>query len=135
MVLPGTLAYSLVAFGAQLLAGRRIAQLFIDSREAEILNLATHFLNIVVGSSFLLALVLIYRNAIQGLGFSRISMVAGLMELVGRTFVAFVLVGTMGFNGACFANPAAWICADAVLLPIYLIIVKRLQAQTKQTDV
>lgn len=128
------LAYSLAAFGAQSLAGRQIAQLFIDSSEVEILDLATHFLNIVVGSSFLLALVLIYRNAIQGLGFSRISMVAGLMELVGRTFVAFVLVGAMGFNGACFANPAAWICADAVLLPIYLVIVKRLQAQTKQSD-
>lgn len=129
------LAYSLVAFGAQSVAGRQIAQLFIDSSEAEILNLATHFLNIVVGSSFLLALVMIYRNAVQGLGFSRISMVAGLMELVGRTFVAFVLVGSMGFNGACFANPAAWICADAVLLPIYLVIVKRLQAQTKQADI
>lgn len=129
------LAYSLAAFGAQSLAGRQIAQLFIDSREVEILNLSTHFLNIVVGSSFLLALVLIYRNAIQGLGYSRISMAAGLMELVGRTFVAFVLVGAMGFNGACFANPAAWICADAVLLPIYFVIVKRLQAQTKQSDI
>lgn len=129
------LGYSLAAFGGQLLAGRRIAQLFIDSSQAEILDLAAHFLNMVVGSSFLLALVLIYRNAIQGLGYSRVSMVAGLMELVGRTLVAFVLVGAMGFNGACFANPAAWICADAVLLPIYFVIVKRLQAQAKQSDV
>lgn len=126
------LAYTVAAFGAQFLAGRQIAQLFIDSSEVEILDLATHFLNIVVGGSFLLALVLIYRNAIQGLGYSRISMVAGLMELVGRAFVAFVLVGAMGFGGACFANPAAWICADAVLLPIYFVIVKRLQRQMEQ---
>lgn len=119
--------YSLLAFGVQSLVGRQIAMLFIDSSESEILNLATHFLNMVVGASFLLALVLIYRNAIQGLGFSRVSMIAGLMELVGRTFVAFVLVNAMGFNGACFANPTAWLCADAVLLPIYFRIVKRLQ--------
>lgn len=118
--------YSLFAFAVQAFVGRWIAMLFIDSSEAQILDLVTHFLNVVVASSFLLALVLIYRNAVQGLGFSRVAMFAGLMELIGRAFVAFVLVSSMGFNGACFANPVAWICADVFLLPVYFRTVKRL---------
>ncbi len=121
--------YSIAAFAVQALVGRYIAQLFIDSSETEILDLVTHFLNVVVASAFLLAIVLIYRNAVQGLGYSRVAMLAGLMELIGRAFVAFVLVRAMGFNGACFANPAAWLCADVFLLPVYLHTVKRLERE------
>ena len=106
-----------------------IVLLFIDSSEVQILDMASHYLHTMVATAFLLAIVLIYRNAIQGLGFSRVAMFAGLMELIGRVFVAWVLVGPMGFNGACFANPMAWLCADAVLLPIYFYTVKRLQTK------
>ena len=70
--------------------------------------------------------MLIFRNAIQGLGYSRVAMIAGLMELIGRAFVAFVLVRLYGFTGACLANPAAWLCADVFLIPAYCIIVRRL---------
>lgn len=121
--------YCIFAFVVQSFVGRTIALLFIDRSEVQILNMATHYLNIMVATAFLLALVLIYRNAIQGLGFSRVAMFAGLMELIGRVFVALVLVRAMGFNGACFANPMAWICADLVLLPIYFYTVRRLEKQ------
>ncbi|MCH5352614.1 MAG: MATE family efflux transporter [Acutalibacter sp.] len=121
--------YCIFAFAVQSFVGRWIALLFIDSSEVQILDMATHYLNIMVATSFLLAIVLIYRNSIQGLGFSRVAMFAGLMELVGRVFVALVLVKAMGFNGACFANPTAWLCADLFLLPVYFWSVKRLETQ------
>ena len=41
--------------------------------------------------------------------------------------VAFCLVGTFGFNAVCFANPAAWIAADLLLLPVYFIVIRRLR--------
>ena len=121
--------YCIFAFAVQSFVGRWIALLFIDSSEAQILDMATHYLNIMVATSFLLAIVLIYRNSIQGLGFSRVAMFAGLMELIGRVFVALILVKAMGFSGACFANPTAWLCADLFLLPVYFWSVKRLEMQ------
>ena len=121
------LGYSAAAFLLQAVLGRYIALLFIDTAETQILAWTLRFVNTVIATSFLLAMVLAFRNAIQGLGYSRVAMFAGLMELIGRVFVAFVLVGNFGFNGACFANPMAWICADLFLVPAYLRIIRRLE--------
>ena len=53
------------------------------------------------------------------------AMFAGIMELIGRVFVATVLVKKFGFIGASFANPSAWICADALLVPLFFIIIRK----------
>jgi len=121
--------YCAVAFALQLLVGRYIVMLFTGSGSGPILDNATLYLNVVMGFAFLLAIVLIYRNTIQGLGYSNAAMLAGLMELVGRAFVALVLVRFFKFYGASFANPIAWVCADALLLPLYFRIVKRYEAR------
>ena len=74
-----------------------------------------------------MALVLIYRNAIQGLGYSSVAMLAGITELFGRVFVALILIAKMGFSGACFGDPIAWLCADAFLIPVYYRILSKLE--------
>lgn len=117
--------YCAAAFGLQMLFGKYIVMLFTGSAETTILSNANHYLNVVMAGAFLLAIVLIFRNSIQGLGYSNAAMLAGIMELVGRTFVALVMVKHYGFNGACLANPSAWICADMLLVPLYFIVVKR----------
>ncbi len=121
--------YSFAAFLLQMLLGRYIVLLFVDKSQTWVLDGAVHYLNVVVATSFMLAYVLIFRNAIQGLGYSRVAMIAGLMELIGRAFVAFVLVRLFGFDGACFSNPTAWLCADLFLIPAYLVVVRRLSVK------
>lgn len=121
--------YCAVAFALQLLVGKYIVMLFTGADAGAILTDANIYLNVVMGFSFLLAIVLIYRNTIQGLGYSNAAMLAGLMELVGRTFVALVLVKEFGFHGASYANPIAWICADVLLLPLYFKVIKRYEAR------
>ena len=121
--------YSFAAFLLQMLLGRYIVLLFVDKSQTWVLDGAVHYLNVVVATSFMLAYVLIFRNAIQGLGYSRVAMIAGLMELIGRAFVAFVLVRLFGFDGACFSNPTAWLCADFFLIPAYLVVVRRLSVK------
>lgn len=117
--------YSAAAFVMQRFAGRPLAQLFIGTAEPAIVTGTVQYLNSVIMFASLLGIVLIYRNAIQGLGHSRVAMLSGIMELIGRVFVAFVLVRFFGFSGACFANPMAWLCADALLLPLYFRIVRQ----------
>lgn len=119
------LGYSVFAFLMQMLFGEQIAHLFIDASQTEILQNVRLFLNIVVSCTFLLSIVLIFRNSIQGLGYSRVAMLAGLMELAGRGFVAMVLVKKYGFPGACVANPVAWIAADLLLVPLLIRIIKK----------
>ena len=62
-------------------------------------------------------MVNILRFSIQGMGFSNFAILAGVMEMLARTGVGLCMVPIFGFTGACFASPAAWICADLFLIP------------------
>ena len=79
-----------------------------------------------------LLVIFVYRNSLQGLGYSREAMLAGVFELIGRVFVASLLVGRFGFTAACFASPAAWVAASALLLTLYWLkmgaLIRREQA-------
>ena len=58
-------------------------------------------------------------------------MLAGVFELIGRVAVASLLVGRFGFTAACFASPAAWVAADALLLSLYKIKMAHLLRREK----
>lgn len=77
---------------------------------------------------FPLASLLIFRNTLQGLGHSVIAMGAGLFEMLARTIVAF-LSSAFGYTAICFANPAAWIAANIILVPLYISTIKKLKRQ------
>ena len=79
--------------------------------------------------------IMVFRSSLQGLGFSRIAMFAGLFELLGRAFVAFALVGPYGFRGAILANPAAWTMANVLLIPAYIYAIRKLQRQYPPQDI
>ncbi len=119
--------YAVIALALVKLWGAPLIGLFITGSQAEIVAKALQYLDMVVLFFIPLLTIFVLRNALQGLGFSRIAMFAGLFELVGRAFVAFMLVRPYGFSGAILANPAAWIMADVLLIPAYLSAVRRLQ--------
>ena len=119
--------YAVVALALVKLWGAPLIGLFITGSQAEIVAKALQYLDTVVLFFIPLLTIFVLRNALQGLGFSRVAMFAGLFELVGRAFVAFMLVRPYGFSGAILANPAAWIMADVLLIPACLSAVRRLQ--------
>lgn len=120
--------YALVALGLIRAFGPAMIRLFITGGADEIVADATRHLNMVALFFIPLLCIFVFRNALQGLGFSRIAMFAGLFEMIGRTVVAFALVKPMGFGGAILANPAAWIMANLLLIPAYFSAIRRLQS-------
>ncbi len=123
-------AYCLMALCVVLLFARPLLTLFIDARaEAEVMSMGVRYLKINASFYIPLLFVNIVRLSIQGMGYTRIAMLAGLFEMVARTAVALFLVPVQGFTGACFANPAAWIMADAFLIPCYLRIMRALRGR------
>ena len=105
-----------------------IAQLFLSSGETAILDDVRRYL--VAMSCFYpeLAIIFLFRNGLQGMGFSRQAMLAGLAELVARVLVAFGFVGRLGFRAVCFANPTAWVFADAILLVLYRYEIRKMDS-------
>lgn len=129
------LVYAVLAFVVLFFFGRSISLLFLDANETDILDNVRLYL--LVGSSFYfpLALVNILRFTIQGLGFSRLAILAGVCEMAARAVVGTFVVPVAGFLGACFASPVAWICADLFLIPAFVCIMKSLQRKKETGNV
>jgi hypothetical protein len=61
------------------------------------------------------------------MGFSKFAILAGVLEMIARSLVAFVLVPLIGFAGTCLGNPVAWLFADVFLIPAYFHVRKALR--------
>lgn len=119
--------YSVIAFVVLILFGPVLSLLFLDAGQEEILGQVQQFLVINAAFYFPLALVNIVRFLIQGMGYSKLAVLAGVCEMFARSFVGFCLVPVGGYLAACFASPLAWIAADLFLVPSYLKIMRRLK--------
>ncbi|MGN1168848.1 MAG: MATE family efflux transporter [Acutalibacteraceae bacterium] len=119
--------YSVMAFFIARFAGRYISLLFISASETGVLNNVEHYFGICSWFFPVLVFIYIYRNSIQGMGFSVQAMSAGVFELAARGIVGFGFVTRLGFTAACFANPMAWVAADVLLIPMYFYQVHKLQ--------
>ncbi len=119
--------YSVVAFVILSLFGRNFAMIFLNASEVACLDNAHLFL--IYNSAFYipLALVNIVRFLIQGMGYSMFAVLAGVMEMIGRSLMAVLLVPHIGFAAICLASPVAWILADAFLIPAFIIVRNKLQ--------
>ena len=107
-----------------LLFGEHAATLFLDKNKLadeapKIIKMSKQYLITVTAFDFLVAIVNTVRFTIQGMGFSNFAMLAGVLEMVARTITALILIPIIGFTGACFSSPFAWILADAFLIPAY----------------
>lgn len=128
------LVYGIAAFIFILLFGKYLALLFVDASEEVIISQARLFLLCNSAFYFPLALVNIFRFTIQGMGFSRLAILAGVCEMIGRTVVAFVFVPIFGYPAVCFASPVAWILADCFLVPAFFFCVRSLEKRAALED-
>ena len=121
------IAYSIVILAVLYVSGDSIGLLFLDQSQTEILKLTRQFL---LGNALLfipLVYVNVLRFLIQGLGYSKLAILAGVCEMFARSFMGFVMVPALGYIAVCFASPAAWVAADLFLVPAYLHVMKDLE--------
>ena len=119
--------YTVIGFCVARFLGPYISLLFIDGGEASIIALAQQYINAGSYFYFILSLLFLFRNSIQGLGYSSVAMFAGFFELVARAIMGFGFVNTLGYDAACIANPVAWIAADVFLIPAFFVVIKKIE--------
>lgn len=124
--------YAVIAFAILSTFGKYIAYLFIDPSETEILSNVSKILFFNSAFFIPLAFVNILRFLIQGMGFSKFAMFAGVFEMVARMIMGFVFVPKFGFIAACLASPVAWVMADLFLFPAYHKVKKQLETLFSQ---
>lgn len=101
--------------------------LFVDSGEQEVVRNAALFMRTAAYFYPVLGLLTIFRYSIQGLGYSNLSMLSGVMEMIARCGVSIWIVPAFGFLGICFGDPVAWCMADMFLIPAFIFLYKHLK--------
>ncbi|MEG1776075.1 MAG: MATE family efflux transporter [Clostridia bacterium] len=125
------IVYASLAFVTMAFFSGFFIQLFVNASEVQVIANARQYLFYNAAFFIPLAFVNILRFLIQGLGFSKRAVYAGACEMVARVLVGVVMVPMLGFDGVCFANPAAWIAADLFLVPTYINAMRRLRQKAE----
>ena len=105
------------------LFGDQFVKLFVSNSDPDVVAYSMKYLTTVAFFFIPLSLIFIYRNALQGMGYTLVPMLAGVCELLARTVVAFTLPLFLGYFGVCLAGPMAWIAA---CIPLILDYIKKI---------
>lgn len=122
-----TMVYFLFTFIIIYPFADKMMLLFVQSGETEIIANASLYMR--MSSYFFPALgtLTVMRYSLQGLAYSNLSVMSGVMEMIARCMVSLWLVPTFHFLGVCYGDPTAWIAADLFLIPAIYFVYKRLK--------
>lgn len=121
-------AISLVIAGVMIGFGRGIVGMFISGTPEETaaaIEVAYLYLSIMAAALPTLYLLYTFRSTLQGVGNTVLPMVSGIAEFVMRTGAALLLPLIVGEVGIFYAEVLAWIGADLILIPSYLVVLKQ----------
>lgn len=122
LIAMGTVA--LAAFICVVL-GRPIVSLFLKEPSETVYDYATQYLNTISCFFFFLALIFLYRTALQGLGKSMMPMFSGIFEMICRVVVVWLLLKPYGYWAVRLASPVAWIGAGIPLMITYFLWIRK----------
>ena len=74
-----------------------------------------------------LGILTILRYSIQGMGYSNLALLSGVMEMIARCGVSLWIVPMFHFLGVCYGDPVAWVSADLFLIPAFIYVYRRLR--------
>lgn len=129
-----SLSCSVIISAIMIIFGKTILTLFVSGNDAnatKVMDTAYQYLRLM--SIFLPTLYLLWltRSIIQGLGNTFIPMVSGIMEFVMRTGSALVLPLFIGADGILYAEVLAWIGADLVLIPKFVMMFREMRKKNE----
>jgi len=116
------IAAVMIMFGKWILSG------FLSGTPEEVsaaMETAYSYLRVMSLSLPALYILYVVRSALQGLGNTTVPLASGIVEFVMRVAAAFVLPAMIGQNGIFGAEILAWIGADLVLIPGYLLAIRK----------
>ena len=114
-----------VLYGVVLLFGEPLVGIFLDEPDPQVIEYAIRFLNVVCAGYCLLTLVNVVRFSIQGMGFSMLAILSGVMEMLARSAAGLLIAPRIGFTAVALCHPLAWLAADCFLIPAFLLCRRR----------
>ncbi len=128
--------YSLLSALIAVLCLPVLMSLFFSSGDklADLLPWGRTYVNVSVIFYIPLAMIFIYRNTMQGCGFSLTAMSLGVVEFLARLVTAFLSMGLHSYLLAAGSDPAAWLVAGIASIFLYKNMMKKLRKRMKSAE-
>ena len=117
--------YAILAGIPLILWGKYLTVLFVPDAGTALMDAVGTYLTCGACFTFSLVIVNTYRNGLQGVGYSFLPMVAGIVELIGRGTCSLISIRHGSYLLICLATPTAWTMAAIFLLCAYFYAKKR----------
>lgn len=119
---------SVIIAAVMLIFGNQIIGAFISGTAAQVreaTQVGYTYLSIMSICLPVLYILHVTRSAVQGMGNTVLPMVSGISEFLMRTGGVLILPLLIGENGIFIAEVLAWFGADLILVPSYLITIRK----------
>ncbi len=123
--------YSVIIYGVAMLSLSPLMKLFIDTSSltvpfSEIYEYGRIYM-LISGTCFIaLGEIFIFRNAMQGCGYSFLAMMGGVVELISRAVISVIATAKMSYVGVCAADPVTWLVTAIFLGISYFHTVRKM---------
>jgi putative MATE family efflux protein len=118
-------AYIIVILG--LIFSRQLVGLFVGAEQAELLLPQVRIVLWIQGCcTVFLTMLLVYRYALQGMGFALVPFLGGVLELIIRGCLSRPFCDWWGYPGVVLVSPLAWLGSFILLGIVYYRQIHRL---------
>ncbi len=117
-------AYGFFACAVALLFCEFITRIFFGNPSAAVTDYVFRYLVVTTPFFLALSMILVYRNALQGLDHQIVPFLGGVLELIGRGAFAFPLLAWFGYEGIAATNILAWVSAAILDYVYYLRVIR-----------
>ena len=84
--------------------------------ETFIVDLASKYMRVNTPFYFILAVLIIMRSSLQGLGRKSIPVASSIIEMIGKAVVAFAAAPVLGYFGVMISEPIVWFFMTVLLV-------------------
>ena len=126
------LIYAMAIAFVLFFAGSKIAWMFVNRSETEVLAAVQQLLSCAAFFYPVLGILTSVRMTLQGLGFGIIAIFAGWLELAARALMALFVIPKFGYIAVCFTDQIAWVVAAVFVVIVFFVEMHRLERRAAQ---
>ena len=97
------------------------------SSNPEVIDNAVFYLKVDLPFYFVLSVILITRNTLQGIGGRFVPIIASAMELILKIYTAKILAVHLGYLGIAICEPAIWVVCAIFIIIAFVLRIRKLE--------
>lgn len=123
------ISYSILAWGVLFVLKKPLVYLLLGEVTSVEALKSIEYLSIITTLFVFHGSLMVFRNTVQGMGYSASALAASVMEIIGRSGSGILAVYFNSFFIICVSSPSAWILAMLMCMALYFYYMKKNESE------